>query len=38
MEKDEKFWNAIIRQMLIERLLVKDIENYGLLKISQEGT
>lgn len=37
MEKDEKFWNAIIRQMLIERLLLKDIENYGLLKVSPEG-
>lgn len=36
-EKDEKFWNAVIRQMLIERLLIKDIENYGLLKISPEG-
>ena len=37
MEKDEKFWNAIIRQMLIERLLIKDIDNYGLLKVSPDG-
>ena len=36
--KEEKFWNAVIRQALIERLLTKDIENYGLLKISPEGT
>lgn len=36
-EYDEKYWNAIIRQMLIERLLVKDIENYGLLKVTPEG-
>ncbi len=36
-EKDEKFWNAVVRQTLIERLLVKDIENYGLLKVSPEG-
>lgn len=36
-EKDEKFWNAVIRQTLIERLLLKDIENYGILKISPEG-
>ncbi|MFZ4704550.1 MAG: DNA helicase RecQ [Bacteroidales bacterium] len=36
-EEDEKFWNAVIRQMLIERLLLKDIENYGILKVSQEG-
>ena len=37
MEKDEKFWNAVIRQALIKNLLVKDIENYGLLKITPEG-
>ncbi len=37
-DRDEKFWNAVIRQTLIERLLTKDIENYGLLKISPEGT
>ncbi len=36
-DRDEKFWNAVIRQTLIERLLSKDIENYGLLKISPEG-
>lgn len=35
--KDEKFWNGIIRQMLIHHLLTKDIENYGLLKISPSG-
>jgi ATP-dependent DNA helicase RecQ len=27
----------VVRQTLIERLLLKDIENYGLLKISPEG-
>ncbi|MGE5425168.1 MAG: DNA helicase RecQ, partial [Syntrophothermus sp.] len=37
-DKDEKFWNAVVRQTLIERLLLKDIDNYGLLKISPEGT
>ena len=37
MEKDERFWNAVIRQSLIQRLLVKDIDNYGLLKITPEG-
>lgn len=36
-EQDEKYWNAVIRQMLIERLLVKDIESYGLLKVTPEG-
>ncbi len=37
MEKDERFWNAVIRQSLIQRLLVKDIDNYGLLKLTPEG-
>ncbi len=37
MDYDDKFWNAVIRQTLITNLLVKDIENYGLLKITQEG-
>ncbi len=36
-EKDEKFWNAVIRQTLINNLLVKDIENYGILKFTKEG-
>jgi len=36
-DEDEKFWNAVIRQALIQHLLVKDIENYGLLKVSKEG-
>jgi ATP-dependent DNA helicase RecQ len=36
-EKDEKFWNTVIRQILLHHLIVKDIENYGLLKITEEG-
>jgi ATP-dependent DNA helicase RecQ len=36
-DKDEKFWNAAIRQCQIERFLIKDIENYGILKMSPEG-
>ena len=36
-DKDEKFWNAVIRQSLINQLLYKDIENYGLLKLTPEG-
>ena len=36
-EYDERFWSNVIRQVLIERLMVKDIENYGLLKLSAEG-
>jgi len=37
MDEDEKFWNAVIRQSLINNLIIKDIENYGLLKITEEG-
>ncbi|OFY65851.1 MAG: ATP-dependent DNA helicase RecQ [Bacteroidetes bacterium RBG_13_43_22] len=36
-EKDEKFWNMVIRQALIAKFLVKDIENYGLLKVTEAG-
>jgi ATP-dependent DNA helicase RecQ len=36
-DEDERFWNAVIRQALISQLLVKDIENYGILKVSKEG-
>ena len=35
--KDNKFWNAVIRQGLIAQFITKDIENYGLLKITEEG-
>jgi len=37
MEGSERFWDGVIRQMLIERLVVKDIENYGILKVTAEG-
>jgi ATP-dependent DNA helicase RecQ len=36
-EKDEKYWNMVIRQALIAKLLTKDIENYGLLKVTPGG-
>ncbi len=32
-----KFWLAVIRQCLINRLLNKDIEKYGLLYITDDG-
>ncbi len=35
--KDEKYWSAVIRQAVINGLLGKDIDNYGLLKVSKEG-
>ena len=37
MDYDEKFWNAIIRQMLIMKYLSKDIENYGIIKLAELG-
>ena len=36
-DEDEKMWNAVIRQALIAGYLLKDIENYGLLKITDKG-
>lgn len=36
-DKTEKYWNAVIRQALVTGLLSKDIENYGLLKVTKEG-
>ena len=36
-DEDEKTWNAVIRQALIAGYLLKDIENYGLLKITDKG-
>jgi ATP-dependent DNA helicase RecQ len=36
-DKDEKFWNMVIRQSLIAKFLTKDIENYGLLKLTPKG-
>ncbi len=36
-DKTEKYWNAVIRQALVSGLLSKDIENYGLLKVTKEG-
>ncbi len=36
-DDDEKIWNPLIRHALISGLLKKDVENYGLLKITAEG-
>jgi ATP-dependent DNA helicase RecQ len=36
-DKDEHFWNSLIRQMLLENLIQKDIEDYGVLKITRKG-
>jgi ATP-dependent DNA helicase RecQ len=36
-DESEKYWISVIRQALVHRLLAKDIENYGLLKLTPEG-
>ncbi len=36
-EKDEHFWNAVIRQVIVSGLVYKDIETYGTLKLTEEG-
>lgn len=36
-EKDIKFWNGVVRQALIAKMVVKDIENYGLIKMTEKG-
>jgi len=36
-EKDERFWLAVLRQALIGKLLDKDIDNYGTLKLTDAG-
>ena len=36
-DEDDKLWNPVIRQALIAGYLKKDVENYGLLKITSAG-
>ncbi|MGE0560462.1 MAG: DNA helicase RecQ [Flavobacteriales bacterium] len=36
-DKDDKYWEAVIRQSIIEGLIIKEIENYGVLKVSLKG-
>ena len=36
-EHDEKHWNGIIRQMLVLGLLRKEVETFGVLKITDQG-
>ncbi len=37
MQMDSNFWNSLIRQMMLEGMIRKDIEEYGLLKITEKG-
>ena len=36
-DKPVHYWNSLLRQMLLEGLLEKDIEEYGVLKLSSKG-
>lgn len=36
-DHDERFWNAVFRQSMVAGLISKDIENYGLLKMTPKG-
>ncbi len=36
-DHDEHYWNAVFRQSMVAGLITKDIENYGLLKMTAEG-
>jgi len=37
IDDDVKLWNAILRQALVLHFIEKDIENYGLLKLTNKG-
>lgn len=36
-DKDDKFWHAVLRQIVVNGFLAKDIENYGLLRLTDKG-
>ena len=36
-DHDEKYWMALLRQVLVEGYLAKDIETYGIVKITDKG-
>jgi ATP-dependent DNA helicase RecQ len=35
--KEEKFWNSILRHAMINNLIYKEIEQFGIIKVSEEG-
>ena len=35
--QDALFWNSLVRQAMLEQLIQKDIEEYGLLKLTAKG-
>ena len=36
-DKDDNFWSSILRQGLLNNFVYKDIENYGLFKLTDKG-
>ena len=36
-ERDENYWKSVIRVLLLQGFITKNIENYGLLSISEKG-
>jgi ATP-dependent DNA helicase RecQ len=36
-EQDNLFWNSLVRQAMLETIIEKDIEEYGLLKLTAKG-
>jgi len=37
VDHDDKYWMALLRQVLVEGMLSKDIETYGVVKITTKG-
>jgi ATP-dependent DNA helicase RecQ len=35
--KDNKYWEAVIRQSVVGGFIIKEIENYGVLKVTPQG-
>ncbi len=35
--KEDKYWTALIRQVLVERYIQKEIEQYGVMKLTEKG-
>lgn len=36
-DQPDHYWNSLIRQLLLEGMLKKDIEEYGVLKLTKKG-
>lgn len=36
-DHEERYWNAVFRQSMVAGIINKEIENYGLLKVTKKG-